>query len=228
MELSGDILELLLIAGVIVGVVVILAVVLLLSGKKRKQRSADLQQFALSRGFQFYGQEAPAMPDVFDGFRLAKRGRRQKKHNFFSGNYQGHMIACFDYYYITGSGKNTHHHWQTVFMVQSIKSHLPNFTLTPEGFGAKLGGLLGGQDIDFDHAPEFSKSFQLKGADEAAVRRLFTPPLLSYFASNPGVYVEGERNMMVFYRDNRRVKVADIPQFLDQGVQIANRLSSSW
>lgn len=225
MELVVVLIVILLTVGMFVGVVAVFVVLFTLSGKKRKQRTEEIQQFALRHGFQFFGQEAPPMPDSFNAFRLAQRGRRHRKHNLFSGSYLGYTISYFDYYYITGSSKNTESHWQSVVMILSINPYLPNFTMTPEGFGARLSEALGGQDIDFTNAPEFSKSFQLKGRDEPAVQRLFTPSVLNYFASNPGVCVEGEGSIMVLYRDNYMEPVDDLYHFLEQGVQIANLLS---
>jgi hypothetical protein len=227
---QSEIFGIMLAVGVVVTVLGLIGVGLgvgrMVSGKKIKQRTANVQQFALSQGFRFYGREAPPMPDTFTGLQLARTGRKNKKDNFFSGSYQGHTFSYFDYFYILDERKYSSSHWQSVVMLQSMKTFLPKFTMKPETPGIRRGTKLGiFQDIDFDNDPEFSQAFWLQGEDEAAVRRLFTPPVLSYFASNPGISVEGEGSTLVFYRDYQMEKVEDIPQFLSLGVEIANRLS---
>jgi hypothetical protein len=65
----------------------------------------------------------------------------------------------------------------------------------------------------------------LRGQDDAAIRRLFTSSVRSYFATNRGICVEGDGRVVVFYRDNKMEKIDDLPQFLNQGVEIANLLN---
>src|SRR2546422_3151571 len=53
-----------------------------------------------------------------------------------------------------------------------MEGRLPTFMLTPEDLRAKLAVLFGGQDVDFDDSPEFSRRYRLRGTDEDAVRAL--------------------------------------------------------
>ncbi len=76
---------------------------------------------------------------------------------------------------------------------------LPAFRLGPEGLLGKIGGSLGFQDIDFHSNPEFSKLYILKGDDERAVRRLFSPEVLHFYQRQKRVHSAGKGDKLVFF-----------------------------
>jgi hypothetical protein len=226
MEQNSGLFAILISVGLVLGPLILIATIIIFSKQRKNRRTEGIRQLAMKLGLQFFGSEPPPIPGMAEGWRLAKRGRRHRKHNFLTGSYRGQVVSYFDYSFMTGSGKNSRHHRQSVALVQSVKGQIPLFTMTPEGLGARLGSALGGQDIDFDNDHEFSKTFHLRGEDEAAVRRLFTPPLRSYFTSHNGICVEGKDSTMALYRDNKMLKPEDIPPFLSQAVEIAELLGS--
>ena len=76
---------------------------------------------------------------------------------------------------------------QTVFRFQSQRMNLPGFVLSPESILDKIEDVFGYyQDIDFQQHPAFSRRYLLTGDNEAAIRKLFTPAVLSHFASKRG------------------------------------------
>jgi hypothetical protein len=91
---------------------------------------------------------------------------------------------------------------------------LAAFSLRPEGAWDKISSWFGSADIDFETHKKFSRSFVLRGQNEAAVRRLFTPPVLDYFEQHSGSSVEGSDHTLLFYRHGKSVPPAGVTQFL--------------
>jgi hypothetical protein len=80
-------------------------------------------------------------------------------------------------------------------------STLPQFLLFPssvmDGIVKKLFGM---QDINFDSHPVFSKEWVLQGKDEAAVRKLFGPEVLTHLERKSKDTVAGEGERLVLLR----------------------------
>ena len=96
--------------------------------------------------------------------------------------------------------------------------------LQPEGLFQKLGALVGFMDIDFADHWEFSKRLQLRGDHEAAIRALFTDDLLGFFEAYGKVSVEADGQWIVVYRSGKRRSAEEISQFLEQALEVCNRL----
>jgi len=95
------------------------------------------------------------------------------------GQAGGIKTAVFDYLYITGSGRSTVRHFQTVVYLEPANLALPYFSLRPEGWMTKVLSAFGYQDIDFGQRPEFSRQYILRGQDEPAIRQTFNESVLS-------------------------------------------------
>ena len=79
---------------------------------------------------------------------------------------------------------------------------LPLFRLRPKGnqeagsysnlvrekIGMKFSG---GKTVDFTDSAEFSENYNLEAADDAVIRRLFSPSVLNFFAMRPNLAVDG-------------------------------------
>jgi hypothetical protein len=108
----------------------------------------------------------------------------------------------------------------TAIYLRSDKLNLPAFTLTPEGMLAKIGGALGGQDIDFETNPAFSKSYRLRGADEARIRQIFNSSLLAFYEQNPGLTVSGAGNQFVWFRDAKLIAPEKYEDLLAESIKM--------
>lgn len=83
--------------------------------------------------------------------------------------------------------------------------------------------MLGYKDIDFDRNPEFSKRYLLKGPDETAIRKLFTPDILHYFEKRTGtINVETDKNTIIAYTSGRRVNPKDLRAFITSASEAVN------
>jgi hypothetical protein len=103
-----------------------------------------------------------------------------------------------------------------VVSVASDSLSLPCFTLWSEGLLAKLGAMVGAQDIDFDTHPEFSNSYVLKGDDVSAIRDFFDVEKLQFFAKRKGAYVETASDRYIYFRGKHR-KPEQIRELMTEG-----------
>ena len=71
----------------------------------------------------------------------------------------------------------------------------------------KLVAMMGWRDIEFESNPPFSKSYFLRGKDETAIRLLFRSEVLSYFGQNPRLWIEGEKDTLIYHRNNELVEL---------------------
>ena len=192
-------------------------------------RKQAMQQVAFDLSLNFQEEGTDALMPYLSGFKLFRRGRRQKITNILS--YQDQMLEyqayIFDYRYSVGSGKDRRTLHQTVFFIQSKKLGLPEFWMQPEKFFHKIGEYLGlTQDIDFTDYPEFSKHYRLKGEDEDYIRATMDDQLLHFFTINKNWYLEGVNYYMIFYKKNRIIAPAKIKDFYGKGLHLARLLEA--
>ena len=185
-----------------------------------KKRREGLAEAADEMGLTYYKDGDPELYSRLSGFKLFNQGRSRKMSNVIQGDSGEVKIAIFDYKYTTGSGKNSHTHQQTVASIQSPELVCPDFRMRPEGFFDKIGSALGFQDIDFESHPKYSQLFVLQSSDEAAIRKYFSPPVLEFFETKPGICVEAESGTMFFYQAGRRVKPAEVKDLLSQAYEV--------
>ena len=184
----------------IVVVVSILAGSAWFSRVKNKKRTEALRKESEAMGLQF-NPDGNEVRDRFSEFNLMNRGRAKKAKNLISGDAGDVKISIFDYQYTTGSGKNSRTTLLTVVALESAGIQAPSFSMRRQNaFLDKIGKFFGGQDIDFEGHPVFSKMFVLKGPDEDAIRRFFTPTLLTFFETKVGDSVEGALGKMILYK----------------------------
>ncbi len=208
---------------IIAGAVIIVGLIAL-SVRHERQRTEKMNQIADELGMTFDAQGDHSVRRSLYQFRLFNRGRRRRFKNMLSGEKAGVTLAIFGYSYVTGSGKNSSTHQQTVFSFQSDSLRMPQFELCPEHVFHKIGQAFGGKDIDFESHPEFSKRFVLRGDNETEIRRFFTPERLAFFEGNDRIRMEAQGNHFIVYRARRRVKPEDLKGFMDEGFQWFNLL----
>jgi hypothetical protein len=203
-------------------VAVAVGVLVELYGRRlERQRSDALRGVADEMGFEFRPDDDAVLTDWLARFHLFSQGRSRRLWNVLRGRTRDLDVAVFDYRYVIGSGKNSRTCRTSAVCFRTGDLDLPEFALRPEGFWNRLGvSLFGQQDVNFDTHPEFSKAFLLRGADEGALRELFTEPVLAHFEGQPGVSVEAAGGTLLFYRHDRRVEPADVRAFLTDGFAV--------
>ncbi len=184
--------------------------------RKAKQRAEDLRSVASSLGLSYVGDDSSRAVEVSTA--LFRRGSSRRFRNVMNGAYAGFQVSVFDYSYTVSSGKNSSTFTQTVAaFVQDLR--LPLFELRPQGFLDRIAEAFVHKDINFESHPVFSKRFVLKGEDEASIRSLFTPALLSAFEMLPPEkkwHIEASDRTLLVYHSNITVPPQDIRTFLDE------------
>lgn len=139
-----------------------------------RQRRQAVAAFAAANGYELDA-DITAFAATVSPFRLFNAGQRRKISNLIRSRQESDELALCDYLYVVGTGKHAHSHTQTVCVVRPARRRLPRFALRRQNAVFDfLGKVFGGQDIDFDTDPEFSKAFVLQTADnESDLRARF-------------------------------------------------------
>lgn len=188
-----------------------------------RRRTRDYTEHCSARGLRFEhdrpGEEAKHQGTC----RLFDEGHSRRWGYTITGERDGVQYTMFEYRWTTGSGRSSHVHvigavlWPT-------ERDLPAFMLTPEGFMDKVAAWFGGQDIDFTDSPQFSDVYRLRGANEAAVRDLFTPELRHTLERDPDDHIAGARNELLWWRNGRLPPSEALDQFLMESDRIRQLL----
>ena len=191
-------------------IVVVIVVVLLIAGCLGiKQSRRALEKTAADMGLTF-------QPAVFSEADMAKL-KDLEKFPLFSFDYryrsmrklmtgEVHTIRTRLFEYSVGAGRSNLP-WYTVVWFQSNKLDLPDFVLFPvlsieSNETSALKGCCSRceyKEIDFSSNPEFSKRHFLAGKDEEAVRKLFSPEVISFFQKHPEFRVQGGSHQFIFH-----------------------------
>jgi len=202
------------------GIILVAIVVIYVAQVFENKRKEAIAKIAGDLGLTFYADGDPELQSQMTGFKLFNSGRSRRLYNMVHGKADGVDLAIFDYKYTTGSGKNSSTHNQTVVFIGAADLNLPQFTLCPESFFAKVGSFFGFEDIDFESHPKFSDNCYLTGADEEAIRRTFTGEVLRFFEENPGITTDAFGRSFIFYRGGQREKPEKIRDLMGQAFKL--------
>jgi len=211
---------------IIIGIAVFIAALVYLSLYIEKKRTEAMRQAALRLGFNFFPKGDPTFLSEMAAFHLFQQGHTRLLKNLMRGESSDADVAMFDYRFTVGSGKNQHTKNQTVICFRLSDLNLPVFSLSPENIMHKIGSMFGYQDIDFEHHPEFSKRYLLRGPDETRIRTLFKDSVLRFFEQKQPLCVEGAENRLIFYRSSKQVKPEALNSFVEEGTAVLGVLRS--
>jgi hypothetical protein len=187
---------------------------------RSRKRTRDIEALSRSLGMAYFRRHEDLAAEPYTALPLFGRGRRQRGANLLRGGSE----LIFDFRYTTGSGKNSSTHCQTVALTSDSRRTLPRFALKPEGLLDRIGAAFGGQDIDFEEDPDFSRRFRLRGEDEEALRKLFQAAVRQDLTQRTGLSMEGNGEWLVVYRHRRLVPADRLFQFLEDARRISSML----
>lgn len=215
------------------GPIFFIVVVLVIGGSfwyslvQSKKRTEAFKQQASSMGLQF-NRDGSEVRQRLMGLNLMNVGRAQRARNLISGDSGDVKISIFDYNYTTGNGKQSRTHHQTVVALESAGIHAPAFSMRQQNaFLDKIGKFFGGQDIDFESHPTFSKMFVLKGPEEKIIRNFFTPELLTFFETKVGHSIEGANGQMILYKNGSRTDPEKVKDLLASAYEVYGHIVDS-
>jgi len=211
-----------LIALIVTGVVALVGGLIYVAYQAEKRRKEALRTACQMMGFAW---EDSAPAHMLGDFPLFGKGRGSDVKHVSRGELGGRPATLAEYSYVISSGKSNHTVRQTVVAFTEGNTGLPDFDLSPENIFHKIGGAFGYQDIDFEQFEEFSKRYLLRGKDEEAIRRIFTPDALMLLQSQPGWTVQSRDGRLLVFRSGKTAKPADLPIFAADALRIAGVVS---
>jgi len=188
--------------------------------RMEKKRTEQFALISAKLKLNFFPKGSSSLFERLKTFHLFSKGRSRKIKNLMEGEANKVELAIFDYQYTTGGGEHSHTYRQSILFFRSPKLYLPDFSLRPENVFHKIGGAFGYKDIDFETHPIFSKSYLLRGDNEAAIRGLFNNKLLNFIQSQQKISIEGSGDQLIFYRNKNRVKPEEVESFMEEGFQV--------
>jgi hypothetical protein len=218
----------------VVFAVLCIAAFLILEGQRRQ----SVERVADSMGFSFTGGQQ-RLPEVLDrvGFYLFTQGQPLIL-NRLDGTRSGYQVSLFDFAYDAGKGEEGRRDFmpadvgqqerrlQTVVWLHRPGQVLPDFDLSPtRQVLRRVGGQFGLQEVTFDGRDDFRDRYHLLGRDPAALRQVFTPPVIDAFLAEPGWFIEGRGDEWLVYRLSDRTSPERLPAFVDQAIGLIERLA---
>jgi len=175
---------------IIVGVIAVIVVVVVIGYISARKRREAMRAAAARLGLRFQPRKDRGLARQYRFLDKLRQGSNRYAFNILSGSYQGHNVMLFDYHYQTGSGKNTHHHYFSFFILQ-LPMSFPELVIDKEGFFSKIAQAVGYDDIDFE-SHEFSRKFCVRSADKKFAYDVCNARMIEYLLSNTDLSIEIE------------------------------------
>jgi len=202
------------------------------------QRRQALARVANELGFQFTAGQHP-LPGALDGagFYLFTQGPPLVQ-NRMEGKRAGYQASIFDFSFAAEKGEEgsrdlpvadvgqVENRMQTVAWLKRGGQVLPDFDLSPtRQVLRRVGARVALQPVTFEGRPDFDDRYLLFARDQVAIRRIFTPPVLDAWVTDPGWFLEGRGDQWLVYRLSERVPPREISAFLDRAIGLVQRLA---
>ena len=174
----------------IVGVLAVIVIVAILGHLAAQKRRQAMMALAARLGLRFDPRKRRDLARRYEFIDRMRAGRNRYAFNILSGHYQGHDVILFDYHYKTGSGKNTHHHYLSFFILR-LPISVPELVIGPEGFFSKIAQAVGYDDIDFE-SHEFSRKFCVRSRDKKFAYDVCNAQMIEFLLANADLTMEME------------------------------------
>ena len=134
---------------------------------------------------------------VYSNISLFQSGHSKEASNVISGDKEGCSVDIFDYKYVTGSGKNsiTHHNSVCILTIPQTFKYL---FIRTENFLDKIAAVIGFDYIHFE-SKEFSSRFYVKSNDKKFAYDIIHPEMMDFMLNYHRIY-----NNMPFIEINER------------------------
>ncbi len=181
---------------ILIAFVVIAVVSIVVSLYSAAQRRNALMQLCATHGWTFSVSDRIGLT-CWNGFSCLCAGYSQRAYNIMQGQYGNVRFCAFDYRYTTGSGKSRQTHHFSAVMIE-LQYPIKKILIRPEGFGDRLAGMLGFEDIDFEWE-EFNRAFYVKAEDKAAAYDVISQKMMEYLMLNRGWHIEISGRYMIVH-----------------------------
>ena len=208
------------------GVVALIGDIVYLAWLMEKKRTEAMTAYAQAHGYVFEG-NSPELIAQLAGFKLFNQGRARTAKNLMRGAKDPGALRICDYQFTTGSGKHQQVHQQTIVVLSTPGRVAPHFFLRRQRalFDA-LGKVFGGQDINFEDDPTFSKAYVLQtNGDEQQLRGFMSAGLRDTLSkmADKNLMMEVDGDTLILHQ-GKRLK----PDQLDSLVADAINIRRQW
>jgi len=181
--------------------VCLVAVVAIIGHIYAERRREIMAALAAKLGLRFSPHKDPGLARQYEFLNKLRAGRDRYAYNVLSGTYQGHEVMVFDYHYKTGSGKDTHHHYFSCFVLH-MPTACPELTIAREGVFSKIAQAVGYDDIDFE-SHEFSRRFCVRSKDKKFAYDVCHARMIEYLLANDDLTIEIDAYAMAISFNSR-------------------------
>jgi len=171
-------------------IIPVIAIIAILSHMANVRRREAMLTLAHRLGLSFDQRKDHHLARRYQFLDKLRAGRDRYAFNVLSGNYRGHEVLIFDYHYKTGSGKDTHHHYLSFFILR-LPGSFPELTIGPEGIFSKIAQAVGYDDIDFE-SHEFSRKFCVRSRSKKFAYDVCNAKMIEYLLANTDLTLELE------------------------------------
>ncbi|MFO0596491.1 MAG: hypothetical protein U0228_14335 [Myxococcaceae bacterium] len=208
------------------GFIAFIAGIIYIAWLVEKKRTEAMTAYAQQHGMQFEGVR-PQLIQEMNSFKLFNQGHSKSVKNLMRGAKDAGAVRICDYQYTTGHGKHRTVWNQTICVLQTPGRSAPHFFCRRQRalFDA-LGKMFGGQDINFDDDPAFSKAYVLQtSGDEQQLRHFMSPALRELLTrlSDKNIVLEVVGDTLLLHQ-GRRLK----PEQIDALVADAVNIRRTW
>lgn len=195
----------------------------------RRRRVETLRKISQMIGFTYHEDPGNLLKEL-DEFSLFSKGSNREISNLLIGKKNGLQWKIIDYSYEIGAlGRHKYTYSQTV-AIADLGKRLPRFHISSDPFddktqdiiASKVHDIWGLKKISLKDNPEFSKKYHLKGRDEKAVKKLFTPKIISFFMEKDQPDIEVNGKTIICYMRNHKLAPYAIISFIDNTTRIVN------
>jgi len=189
----------------------VLAIVEALHSARQKRRVDAMTLKARELGLKFDPKQNRNTANQFRFLNnLENSGGGSESHslNIASGDYGGHPVTLFDYYWLSSDGSvwwwapSWKRHNYVSFIVINLGARFPELTLAREGFFSKIAQAVGFNDIDFESS-EFSKRYLVRSKDKKFAYDFCNPQMIDYLLDQPTVAIEVEGRALAIGFDSQ-------------------------
>ena len=181
--------------------------------KKVKPRTLTSRQQKLKQlasGFKWiFDPSITRFVNDFERFHLFRYKTVDQVYNAINGVSNECLVTIQDVDFHEGEFHTKVSHKATVAFIE-LPAPIPQFTLEKEYLFDKLAALAGYDDIDFKDFERFSDNLRLKGNDEEAVRRFFSPSILKLLETNMNYRLESAGDSILVVGKERLMNESEI------------------
>jgi len=157
--------------------------------KRNQARIASLVQLCAAKGWSFTPYDPFGLPRRWQGDPF-DQGYARTASNVVTGTVGDHPMVAFDYTYkedstdSNGKRKTSTYHFAVVAI--GMPCALPELQVGPEGMFARIGKVLGMQDIELE-SEDFNRRFRVRCPDPKLATDILTPRTMEHLLANAAV-----------------------------------------